>query len=44
MLPNRTTARVAATQSATLVRSTGCYAFRVTGRDLAERLVVRVLA
>jgi hypothetical protein len=30
--------------SATLFRSTGCYAFRVTGRRFAERLVVRVVA
>jgi hypothetical protein len=30
--------------SATLFRSTGCYAFRVTGRNFAERLVVRVVA
>ena len=30
--------------SATLFRSTGCYAFRLTGRSFAERLVVRVVA
>lgn len=30
--------------SATLFRTTGCYAFRVSGRDFAERLVIRVVA
>lgn len=30
--------------SATLFRSTGCYAFHVSGRRFSERLVVRVVA
>ena len=30
--------------STTLFRSTGCYAFHLTGRSFAERLVVRVVA
>jgi hypothetical protein len=30
--------------SATLFRATGCYAFRVSGREFGERLVVRVVA